>query len=261
MGRTNTVSRRQLLAAAGAAGSMAIAGCGAVRGDVTGDGTDEGEQSTPTPNQRGSDEVRTIEVRTTVLGSDGPMAGVEVRLRYGSERVEDLVAQTGSHGRHVFEAPVAPNPCNELWLVVPAYDREQHLGCLYGDTIVERELHVDARSDRPSPDDPDAEPGPVEYPVVDNGSDRFERNLYVDLRVVDSGGAPLSDADVLLQDRGGTPDDRLGRTGPSGRIRFVESVGPPPCNRQTVLVPGHDVREFLGCNDGGRRIEREIVVR
>lgn len=97
-------------------------------------------------------------------------------------------------------------------------------------------------------------------PVVDNGGDNPDRIVTVDLTVQDESGNPISGAVVVLQDRGGTPDNREGTTGPEGRLRFIEGVGPPPCNSQTVVLPAYDTSVNLGCNEGGTTIERTITV-
>lgn len=96
--------------------------------------------------------------------------------------------------------------------------------------------------------------------MVDNSSDDPTRNVTIDLTVVDTNGDPLVDQQVILQDRGGTPDDRTGTTGPHGRLRFIESVGPAPCNWLTARVPEYDTEVRLGCYNGNSTLERRISV-
>lgn len=97
-------------------------------------------------------------------------------------------------------------------------------------------------------------------PVVDNGGDNPDHAVTIDLTIQDTNGEPVADATVTLRDRGGTPDNREGTTGSQGRIRFIEGVGPPPCNSQTVVLPEYETSESLGCNEGGSTVERTITV-
>lgn len=95
---------------------------------------------------------------------------------------------------------------------------------------------------------------------VDNGSDDAGENVVVSVTVLDEHGAPTEGVAVELEDRGGTPDDRYGRTGVDGTVVFVESVGPPPCNRQTVRLPNEGRSADLGCNDGGAELSATFTV-
>ncbi|PSQ19095.1 hypothetical protein BRD00_02280 [Halobacteriales archaeon QS_8_69_26] len=72
------------------------------------------------------------------------------------------------------------------------------------------------------------------------------------------GGDPVVDQPLLLQDRGGTPDTRIGLTDGEGREVFFEGVGPPPCNTQFVELPEREVSREVGCHDGGATESVEI---
>lgn len=98
-----------------------------------------------------------------------------------------------------------------------------------------------------------------EVPVVDNRGNS-NQTIVVDVQVTDSQGEPASGVTVELEDRGGTPDDRFGETGPGGRIRFLENVGPPPCNTQTVTLPDYGTETKLGCNDAGEEIHVTLTI-
>lgn len=98
-------------------------------------------------------------------------------------------------------------------------------------------------------------------PVVDNGADDPAETVTIELTIQDQNGEPVVGTSVRLEDRGGTPDDRHGTTGPLGRIRFLEGVGPPPCNTQHVVLPEYERFVSLGCNAGGSTVERTITVR
>lgn len=96
--------------------------------------------------------------------------------------------------------------------------------------------------------------------TISNPGSTADRTLTIEITVVDENGDPVSGVPVLLQDRGGTPDDRQGATGSDGVIIFVEDVGPPPCNTQTIILPDHGVEESLGCNNGGKTISRTLSI-
>lgn len=59
-------------------------------------------------------------------------------------------------------------------------------------------------------------------------------------------GQPATGARVRYADRGGTPDDLTGRTGPRGRVIFLEGTGPRPANCQRIRAG--EVAADLGCN-------------
>jgi len=59
-------------------------------------------------------------------------------------------------------------------------------------------------------------------------------------------GEPVAGERVHYADRGGTPDDPTGRTGPRGRVVFLEGTGPRPANCQRVRAGA--VEANLGCN-------------
>ena len=84
--------------------------------------------------------------------------------------------------------------------------------------------------------------------------------VTVDVKVVDRNGDPVADELVELEDRGGTPDDRTGQTGENGELRFIEGVGGPPCNTQTVLLPDRGQEAGLGCNNGGAELDHVFRV-
>lgn len=96
-------------------------------------------------------------------------------------------------------------------------------------------------------------------PVVDNAGPPDE-TVVVDVRVTDEAGDPVAGVLVELEDRGGTPDDRLGETGPDGRLRFLEAVGPSPCNTQTLKLPAYGRAADLGCNGGGTRLQHQFTL-
>ena len=90
-----------------------------------------------------------------------------------------------------------------------------------------------------------------------------DETVNVDVTVADTSGDPIEGALVELEDRGGSPDDRLATTGSNGEIRFVESVGPPPANCQTVklrLADGSVRSADLGCRNGGTSVSHTFEV-
>ncbi len=102
--------------------------------------------------------------------------------------------------------------------------------------------------------------GDGEPPIVDNGSDDRSQNVRIELTVVDESGAPLVEEPVVLRDSGGSLDVRKGRTGPEGRLVFVESVGPSSCNPLAVRLPRRDERIDLGCHDGYTELTETVRV-
>lgn len=95
--------------------------------------------------------------------------------------------------------------------------------------------------------------------VVDNSATP-DRTVTATVTIVDKNGNPVSGERVELEDRGGTPDDRFGSTDTDGKVRFLENVGPPPCNRQTVILPDRGMSQDLGCNNGGVTLEARFEV-
>jgi hypothetical protein len=67
--------------------------------------------------------------------------------------------------------------------------------------------------------------------VPDAGSSSGVVAAYV---TVVRDGDPVSGEPVRYTDRGGTPDDLTGRSGPRGRVIFLEGTGPRPANCQRV---------------------------
>lgn len=91
-------------------------------------------------------------------------------------------------------------------------------------------------------------PGTAAVPVVRNevpepGSSSGVVAAYV---TVLRDGEPVAGERVRYADRGGSPDDPAGRTGPRGRVIFLEGTGPRPANCQRVRA-GTAVAD-LGCN-------------
>lgn len=96
--------------------------------------------------------------------------------------------------------------------------------------------------------------------IVGNPDGNPDHLVQVDVTVRDENDVPVEGASVKLEDRGGTPDDRLGTTDTDGQVTFYESVGPPPCNTLTVKIEDEDLEERLGCHDGGTHLEHTFVV-
>lgn len=86
--------------------------------------------------------------------------------------------------------------------------------------------------------------------IVDNSTDNPDfHNVTVNLTILNSDGLPIPGVLVELEDRGGSPDDRSGRTDSDGKIKFIENTGPSPPNHQTIKVPSHGITRDLGWNN------------
>lgn len=100
--------------------------------------------------------------------------------------------------------------------------------------------------------------GGGEPPVVDNGVDDPERNLTVAVQVLED-GEPRGETTVVLADQSGG-DQAEGTTDGQGRLRFVEAVGPPPCNPIRLSLPAADGTHDVGCHNGGKTVSAELDV-
>lgn len=96
--------------------------------------------------------------------------------------------------------------------------------------------------------------------VVDGPATNNE--IIVNVLVEDLNGDPIEGAIVELEDRGGSPDDRVGTTDTDGRIKFIEGVGPPPENCQTLKLKlmGMDRVKNLGCRNAPATVSATFQV-
>ena len=53
---------------------------------------------------------------------------------------------------------------------------------------------------------------------------------------------------------------RTGRTDASGKVQFVEGVGPAPCNSLQLKLPDRGMSTDLGCHNGGKTLEHQFTV-
>jgi hypothetical protein len=53
---------------------------------------------------------------------------------------------------------------------------------------------------------------------------------------------------------------RDGRTGPNGWVRFVEGVGPAPCNPIELRLPDDGISRDVGCHNGYEELQEVISV-
>lgn len=256
MGREDYISRRQVLVSGFTGIAVGFAGCVSEISDNNEEDADQGESpagDVPVVDNGSSDADKNVTIDVEVLGEDGePASGIEVKLEDRGGTPDNRFGKTGSEGRLRFVESVGPPPCNSLTLLVPEEGLVADLGCHNGDTDLEHTFEVGADESEP--------PAEVDYPVVDNGNSNSEKNVVIDLTVVDDSGDPVSGIGVKLFDRGGTPDNRSGQTGSAGRLRFIEGVGPPPCNSLSVAVPETDTSMSLGCHNGYKEIQQRLVV-
>ena len=182
-----------------------------------------------------------IAVDVTVLDDDGdPLANEPVVLKDRSGTPDNRRAETDSSGHVQFIEGVGPAPCNTQTVELPDRGKSASLGCNNGGARLEHTFELGASSDR--------------------NDGIGDQEIAVDVTVLDGNDEPVADEPVLLKDRGGTPDNRTARTDANGVVRFVEDVGPPPCNTQTVELPERGQSKSLGCNNGGARIEHTFRV-
>ena len=89
-----------------------------------------------------------------------------------------------------------------------------------------------------------------------------ENEITVNVLVEDLDGEPIEGAIVELEDRGGSPDDRVGETDTDGRIRFIEGVGPPPKNCQTLKLKlkAMDRVKDIGCRNAPATVDESFQV-
>lgn len=208
---------------------------------------------------RGARPEWTVTVDVLVVDEAGERVGGEaVHLIDGGGTLDRRVGRTDDRGRVTFVEGVGPAPCNGLGLGLPDRGIERSLGCRNGgQTITRRVVVGEGGGDTPAADGEKrgTAAGPLDVPVVDNRGSSPARTLTVDCTVLDRDGDPLGGVTVVLRDSGGGGDLRRGSTDRHGRVRFLEGVGPAPCNRQQVRVPDLGVERDLGCNNGGKRIE------
>lgn len=240
------LDRRTLLQTTGAVGAAAFGLGSASATESTDDATQTPRAADPSPipviDESGNPE-ETISILVTVTDEDGtPLEDELVELEDRGGSPDDRYGRTGATGQLLFLEDVGPAPCNRQTLKLPDRDESADLGCNDGGVHLEHTFEVSS------------------MPVVDNSSSDPDETLTVDVTVEDADGTPLEDVLVELQDRGGTPDDRTGRTGPKGRLRFLEDVGPAPCNTQTLKLPDHGETADLGCNNGGTHLEHAFEV-
>lgn len=224
----------------------------------------------PVVDEGSSKSARNLRVEVQVLTEAGePAADTNLRLN-NRQNNDPLTGQTGDDGRLVFVDSVGPPPCNNVELSVPEHGITESIGCHNGDKTVEATLEVpSAAVDHNTPTETSDEPTDGETstrapdafgddpPVVDEGSSDEARNLRVELAVLNESGDPAADTEVRLNNRE-NDDPPVGRTDANGRVTFVDSVGPSPCNDIVVLVPSLDVSEALGCHNGGKTIEAVV---
>ena len=89
-----------------------------------------------------------------------------------------------------------------------------------------------------------------------------ENEITVNVLVEDLDGQPIEEAVVELEDRGGSPDTRSGATDTDGRIRFIEGVGPPPENCQTLRLrlKAMDRVKDIGCRNSPATVNESFQV-
>lgn len=254
MNGTPPQTRRQVLRTGLAGATLCLAGCttsALVSSESVSDSTASSSDAPPVVDNSASDSDQTVRIAVTVLDDEGePAQSVGVALEDRGGTPDDRYGETGPGGELHFVESVGPPPCNWLTLRIPDSGITDRLGCVNGNTTIRRTYQLGESESTPA----------VDYPVVDNAGSTPKRTITVDLTVLHESGKPVSGAAVVLEDRGGTPDDRSGETGPKGRIRFLEGVGPPPCNRQTVRLPEFETSLSLGCNNGGKTIEKTILL-
>jgi len=98
-----------------------------------------------------------------------------------------------------------------------------------------------------------------EPPVVADRSSKEQRNLRVEVSVRTEAGEPAANTVIRLNNRANS-DPLTGHTGADGRIVFVDSVGPPPCNSVALSAPEHGVTESIGCHNGAKTVEATLEV-
>lgn len=82
--------------------------------------------------------------------------------------------------------------------------------------------------------------------VVDNGSGDASKEVIVNVGIC--GYSACDGIEVLLQDHGGTADDRDASADEDCLITFIKSVGASPPNTLSLQVPGKNAREIHQCN-------------
>jgi hypothetical protein len=53
---------------------------------------------------------------------------------------------------------------------------------------------------------------------------------------------------------------RTGKTDFTGKVRFLEGVGPSPCNPLRVELIGGSQAADLGCVNGGEKVEHTFIL-
>jgi hypothetical protein len=217
-----------------------------------GSGTVAGEQAETVdinklnPNVEGDDsEEARIDI-TVVDTSGNPIEGALVELEDRGGSPDNRLATTGSDGQIRFVEGTGPPPANcqtAKLRLEGGGTQSADLGCSGGGESSSYTFQVDRSGVETSLNkvNPNVE-----------GDDSEEARI--DITVVDTSGNPIEGALVELEDRGGSPDNRLATTGSDGQIRFVEGTGPPPANCQTAklrLEGGGTQSADLGCSGGG----------
>lgn len=96
-------------------------------------------------------------------------------------------------------------------------------------------------------------------PVYGDGPDDPDHRLRLEVTVVDD-GSPVADETVVYHDYGGSYDRLEGTTDDEGRLVFVDSMGPAPCNPVEVEVPAHEAVADVGCHNGGKTVSERVDV-
>lgn len=226
-------SRRRLLGTLAVGASVGVTGCTQVLSEL---GEDE-----PTPTA----DSQKVVVDVTVLDEDGePVADEPVVLEDRGGSPDTRQSRTGPEGSVRFIEGVGPPPCNTQTVRLPQRGKSKSLGCNNGGVRLEHTFQVGG--------------GPSGEGTATVG----DQKVGVTVTVLDESGEPVADEPVLLIDSGGSLDQRTARTGSDGQVRFVEGVGPPPCNPMDVELPDRGRSVSLGCQEGGTttshtfRIER-----
>lgn len=94
---------------------------------------------------------------------------------------------------------------------------------------------------------------------IGNADPDSSHTVTVEVTVRDENTIPQEGIEVKLEDTSGG-DELLGMTDTDGKVRFLESAGPPPCNRMSLSLTNSGLEEDLGCHNGGTRLNHTFVV-